>query len=61
MGDLERLIIFLKEGNMKEEIKDNLISIIYSQLVTNFEVYFREKFKVGMLNSKGLPKLYCKL
>lgn len=53
MYEMERIIGFIKDEHAEDEIKGELISVIYAQLVTTFEVYFREKFKVGIINPKG--------
>jgi hypothetical protein len=54
LSELDMIINFMNQSlKTKPKIEQELVNVLYSQLVTALEVYLREKFKVGMINPKG--------
>lgn len=54
ISQIMTIIDFARQSlKVKHELRQELTSILYSQLVTALEVYLREEFKVGMENPKG--------
>ena len=58
---IEKIINFALELlKRKPEIKQELTSILYSQLITALEVCLREQFKIGMESPKGFDNFIKK-